>query len=396
MPLLLLLLGLLGCSAAGPSATGRAAPAASSLDYEFFKTRVQPIFLAKRPGHARCITCHESGQPRLAALSGRRDDLDRGAVAAELRRVAARGRSRRSEREPAADASAGESRRAAIRSMPAASTGSRSRSRVPDAGRVGEDRHGQPVRPQSTAASGLDFEVYRTRIEPIFLKERAPNEGAGMCVNCHARIATRHAAAAAVRGREGAGRRSSRGRISKPWHVSSSRVTSSEERARHSSAGAGRRRRRRSTPGGKFWTTQDNPEWQAVSAWMKSANAGARRRRRRAPHRRSISSIFRTRVSTDLPGEAPGTRRGASPATRPASRGLSPLAEGATSLDRRAVAAELRGVAAGRRAGRPDRQPSADAPAGQDGGRRSVPCRRQALAVAERPRIANACRLDSR
>ena len=28
------------------------------LDYEFFKARVQPIFLAKRPGHARCYVCH--------------------------------------------------------------------------------------------------------------------------------------------------------------------------------------------------------------------------------------------------------------------------------------------------------------------------------------------------
>jgi hypothetical protein len=36
-----------------------ASPApAASLDFEFFKTRVQPIFLAKRPGHARCIACH--------------------------------------------------------------------------------------------------------------------------------------------------------------------------------------------------------------------------------------------------------------------------------------------------------------------------------------------------
>ena len=32
--------------------------AAAPLDYEFFKVRVQPIFLAKRPGHARCISCH--------------------------------------------------------------------------------------------------------------------------------------------------------------------------------------------------------------------------------------------------------------------------------------------------------------------------------------------------
>jgi len=31
---------------------------AQSLDYEVFKTRVEPIFLAKRPGHVRCYVCH--------------------------------------------------------------------------------------------------------------------------------------------------------------------------------------------------------------------------------------------------------------------------------------------------------------------------------------------------
>ena len=41
----------------------------ASLDYEFFKTRVQPIFMAKRPGHARCISCHIAGTPmRLQPL----------------------------------------------------------------------------------------------------------------------------------------------------------------------------------------------------------------------------------------------------------------------------------------------------------------------------------------
>jgi hypothetical protein len=41
-----------------------------SLDYEFFKTRVQPIFLARRTGHARCVACHVSGTPlRLQPLT---------------------------------------------------------------------------------------------------------------------------------------------------------------------------------------------------------------------------------------------------------------------------------------------------------------------------------------
>ena len=34
-----------------------------SLDFEYFKDKVQPIFLAKRPGHARCISCHGQGTP---------------------------------------------------------------------------------------------------------------------------------------------------------------------------------------------------------------------------------------------------------------------------------------------------------------------------------------------
>jgi hypothetical protein len=29
-----------------------------SLDFEYYKTRVEPIFLEKRPGHARCVVCH--------------------------------------------------------------------------------------------------------------------------------------------------------------------------------------------------------------------------------------------------------------------------------------------------------------------------------------------------
>src|SRR5881394_1327147 len=43
---------------------------APSLDFEYFKTKVQPIFLAKRPTHARCVSCHTSGTPmRLQPLA---------------------------------------------------------------------------------------------------------------------------------------------------------------------------------------------------------------------------------------------------------------------------------------------------------------------------------------
>lgn len=38
-----------------------AAPAA--LNYDYFKAKVQPVLLAKRPGHARCVACHGQGTP---------------------------------------------------------------------------------------------------------------------------------------------------------------------------------------------------------------------------------------------------------------------------------------------------------------------------------------------
>jgi hypothetical protein len=42
-----------------------------ALDYDFFKSRVEPIFLKKRPGHARCYVCHADSNNafRLQKLS---------------------------------------------------------------------------------------------------------------------------------------------------------------------------------------------------------------------------------------------------------------------------------------------------------------------------------------
>ena len=64
MPLLFLLLAVLAMQQPAPTR----APATATLDYDYFKTRVQPIFLAKRPGHARCVTCHANGQPNSENL----------------------------------------------------------------------------------------------------------------------------------------------------------------------------------------------------------------------------------------------------------------------------------------------------------------------------------------
>jgi hypothetical protein len=58
----LAILGLLTPQASAPAGT-------PSLDYDVFKSKIEPIFVAKRPGHARCISCHTTGTPfRLQKL----------------------------------------------------------------------------------------------------------------------------------------------------------------------------------------------------------------------------------------------------------------------------------------------------------------------------------------
>ena len=41
----------------------------TTLDYDFFRAQVQPIFLAERPGHSRCVSCHAQGNRYLQPLS---------------------------------------------------------------------------------------------------------------------------------------------------------------------------------------------------------------------------------------------------------------------------------------------------------------------------------------
>lgn len=38
---------------------------AAALDYDYFKAKVQPIFVTKRPGHAPCVMCHAEANNML-------------------------------------------------------------------------------------------------------------------------------------------------------------------------------------------------------------------------------------------------------------------------------------------------------------------------------------------
>lgn len=65
------LMGVAALAGLAISTAITAAATAPKLDYEFFKSRVEPVFLTKRADHARCYVCHvESNNAfRLERLS---------------------------------------------------------------------------------------------------------------------------------------------------------------------------------------------------------------------------------------------------------------------------------------------------------------------------------------
>jgi hypothetical protein len=60
-----------------PAGAQQPAAAPAALDFNFFRTRIQPIFLKKREGLARCYVCHSQGTPLvLQPLTPGRDAWD--------------------------------------------------------------------------------------------------------------------------------------------------------------------------------------------------------------------------------------------------------------------------------------------------------------------------------
>ena len=65
-----LLLTLVGLLVSIQSTGSQQAASSTTLDFEFFRIRVQPVFTTKRPGNARCVSCHAFGTPmRLQPLT---------------------------------------------------------------------------------------------------------------------------------------------------------------------------------------------------------------------------------------------------------------------------------------------------------------------------------------
>ena len=190
------------------------APAAAGLDYEMFKSQIQPMFIKKREGLVRCVQCHGRGGGTGGLLVIPPDEGTTAWTEEQSRknfdsasRLVGPGQPRG---QPAADAPARHATPAAIRSTAAASTGR------PGRIRSGRRWRGGRIRVASTTYRGLGRLRRVSHEDRTDLPARARGpDGPGVVRRVS--LGHRHAAeAAAAAGRPGVGRWSSRGRTSRP------------------------------------------------------------------------------------------------------------------------------------------------------------------------------------
>jgi YVTN family beta-propeller protein len=158
-------------------------------------------------------------------------------------------------------------------------------------------------------SESLDFKTYREHIEPIFLKQRASGV---RCYDCHSALATRFKLEPLLIGNSNW----TEGQSRQNFQVVSSLVT----------AGSPLNSRLLLHPlapeaggdpthtGGKFWISQQDPEWQMLAAWVRGT--GDRSAKQTAPLSTApLSSesldydFFKSRVQPNFLTEHPGHSR---------------------------------------------------------------------------------------
>jgi hypothetical protein len=232
------------------------APPAGLLDFEAFRTRIQPIFLKKRQGRARCVVCHtrETTPFRLRPLpsgGGSWSDQESRLNFETAARLVVPGKplSSRLLTMALAEAAGGNAFHPGGKHWESQ-----------------EDPEWRTLADWVAALSNpvLDFDSFRARVEPVFLSKRA---GLARCVVCHTRATTPFRLQALAPGRDGWTEEESRAnfeaaaRLVAPGNPHESRLLLmplAEE------AGG-----TPFHPGGKHWQSQDDPEWQLLADWAR-------------------------------------------------------------------------------------------------------------------------------
>ena len=123
-----------------------------------------------------------------------------------------------------------------------------------------------PQQAENHQAATLDFEVYRTRIEPIFLKLR---ENGPRCYDCHSTLSTRLRLEQLSAGNSSWTEEQSRKNFAVVLQLTAPGEPLKSRLLLHPLApDAGGDS---AHTGGKFWKTQSDPEWQMLAGWVRHA-----------------------------------------------------------------------------------------------------------------------------
>ena len=247
-----------------------AAPAAvaSSLDYETFKTKVQPILTSPRKGNARCTACHSRGggnaylEPLAPGSTTYTEEQSRRNFARVTRLVVP-----------------GEPLKSILLTNPLATEAGGSHWHGGGKHWTSQDNPEWQtlatwVRTRSGAASAsaspasakpaLNFDVFRTKVQPILT---SPRKGNARCTACHSRGggnayleplapgSTTYTDEQSQRNFQRVSRLVVPGEPLKSVLLTNPLATEAGGSHWHG--------------GGKHWQSQDNPEWQALASWVR-------------------------------------------------------------------------------------------------------------------------------
>ena len=114
-------------------------------------------------------------------------------------------------------------------------------------------------------AADLDFEVFKTRVQPVFLQKR---KGLARCYVCHSqgtsfRLQPLSPGSSSWTDEESRRNFEAVQRLIVPGNPQASRLLTMPLAAEVGGVAF--------HPGGKHWTSQDDPEWQALAAWVRGA-----------------------------------------------------------------------------------------------------------------------------
>jgi hypothetical protein len=114
-------------------------------------------------------------------------------------------------------------------------------------------------------AADLDFEVFKTSVQPVFLQKR---KGLARCYVCHSQGTSFRLQPLAPGSSSWTDEESRRNfeavqRLVVPGNPQASRLLTMPLAAEVGGVAF--------HPGGKHWTSQDDPEWQALAAWVRGA-----------------------------------------------------------------------------------------------------------------------------